>query len=180
MSVPSPRTSQADLVRRARALADELSLRSEHAVGRGIFRALLADFEANSDQDVLHRMVELLLKGSGGHLERTGGYGEQAETAANAILAELRSGDLSPGEYRTLFAWTARLLPTKPRKASPKTGPRQEGTRRPPRRTPTPAPAPPPKVVSPSRLSPFDEKSRAALESLLPKSGEPDGGGKGK
>lgn len=103
-------TSQIEILRLAEELAAALQQQPENAVKRNTFLSLVADFQSHPDPDRLRRTLELLLKGSGGHLARGGNYEEQVVVATREISRVLRRGDLSVDEYRSLFGWTARLL----------------------------------------------------------------------
>ncbi|HEX5718644.1 MAG TPA: hypothetical protein VF179_20965 [Thermoanaerobaculia bacterium] len=100
----------ADIVRRAEQLA--LSLTSGPTpVKRNILLGITSDFlnDPKPDQGRLRRTVDLIAKGSGGHLKRGGGYGEQVRTAAIEV-ARVLDENLTDPELKSLLGWTARLL----------------------------------------------------------------------
>lgn len=100
----------ADIVTRAEQLA--LSLTSGPApVKRNVLLGLTSDFltDPRPDRERLLRTVRLIAKGSGGHIKRGGGYGEQVRTAA-VELAQVLNEDLSDQDLKSLLGWTARLL----------------------------------------------------------------------
>ncbi len=97
-----------EIVERARLLAADLA-HSETPVEKNVLRSLVADFTAVPDPSRLRQMLDLVLTGSGGHLLRGQGYGDQVRMAAREILRVLGEG-WEATECRTLFGWTARLL----------------------------------------------------------------------
>jgi hypothetical protein len=102
--------SNVDIVKRAEQLALSLTA-GLSPVGRNAFLGIVSDFQSapRPDRVRLSRIVQLIQKGSGGHLKRGGGYGEQVKTAAVEI-ARVLEDDLSDQDLRSLFGWTARLL----------------------------------------------------------------------
>lgn len=100
----------ADIVEKAERLA--LSLTSgPNPVKRNVLLGITSSFltDPKPDQERLRRTVALIAKGSGGHLKRGGGYGEQVKAAAVEIARVLEEG-LSDAELQSLLGWTARLL----------------------------------------------------------------------
>ncbi|MES1244636.1 MAG: hypothetical protein ABUT39_23720 [Acidobacteriota bacterium] len=94
--------------------ADQLSLAlisGPSPVTRNVLLAMTSDFLSSPrpDRDRLRRIVKRVGEGSGGHVLRCGGYGEQIRAAA-AELAGVIEEDWSNQELKTLLGWTARLL----------------------------------------------------------------------
>jgi len=99
--------SQLPFVERAQKLAGELK-----GVERNVFLSIVADFltDPRSEPARLSKMLDLLGKGSGNHLKRSGSFGEQARAVIRELPAILADKDLSPAELRIVLGWTARLL----------------------------------------------------------------------
>ena len=120
----------ADIVKRAEQLA--LSLTSGPTpVKRNVLLGITSDFlsDPKPDQGRLRLTVDLIAKGSGGHLKRGGGYGDQIRIAAQEIARVLDEG-LSDSELKSLLGWTARLLLVRRERLSEEmAAPRQDGGR---------------------------------------------------
>jgi hypothetical protein len=101
------------MVRQAELLAGRLTERPEAAVGRNVFRALVAEFRAAPDLERFRRLVQLAGKGSGRHKQRTHGYGDQLSQACEVLSAFVAKTRLELVELKSVFGWTARLLPAK-------------------------------------------------------------------
>ncbi|MEA2600053.1 MAG: hypothetical protein QOF89_1045 [Acidobacteriota bacterium] len=99
--------SQLPFVKRAEELASLLK-----GVERNVFLAIVADFltDPRSEPSRLERMLDLLKKDSGNHLNRSGGFGEQARVVVQRLPSILKDPELSPAELRTVLGWTSRLL----------------------------------------------------------------------
>lgn len=159
-----PETS-AEIVKKAELFA--LSLTSGPTpVGRGALLAITSEFLSSPqpDRDRLKRIVELIGKGSGGHLLRGGGYGEQVRTAV-AELAHLLSEDLSDRDLQSLLGWTARLLLVRREpQAAERSAPTRQDARPARSGARQPSESRRPQVSSP--LSALDKKSMSTLERL--------------
>jgi hypothetical protein len=99
--------SQLPFVERAEKLAAELK-----GVERNVFLSIVADFltDPRSEPARLRKMLDLLGKGSGNHLERSGSFGVQARAVIRELPSVLADQALSPAELRIVLGWTARLL----------------------------------------------------------------------
>ncbi len=126
-------SSQAELVERARLLAEALSSGAP-AVKRSSFESIIADFTSSPRPDAgrLRRILTLLGQGSGGHLKRGGSFPEQAQRVVREIIALLdESSDLDPRQLQTLLGWTGRLLSTRSSTRKPPERRAQQQDRRP-------------------------------------------------
>src|SRR5215210_2139013 len=103
--------STAKLVKRAEQLALALTA-GPVVVGKNVLLSLTAEFLSapRPDRKRLRSTVDLVAKGSGGHLKRAGGYGEQVKAAAIEIAGVLEDADLTDSDLKSLLGWTARLL----------------------------------------------------------------------
>jgi hypothetical protein len=156
-----------DIVKRAEQLALTLTAGSA-PVGRNVFLGIVSDFQSapRPDRDRLSDIVRLVQQGSGGHLKRGGGYGEQVKTAAVEISRVLEE-DLSDQDLQSLFGWTARLLLVR-REARPEG--RQEA--RPgasPQKGKESRSVKPREDKSAARMGSLDQKSLSTLEMLKQK-----------
>ncbi|MFL6261120.1 MAG: hypothetical protein ACJ76Y_15570 [Thermoanaerobaculia bacterium] len=99
--------SQLPFVVRAQKLAIELK-----GVERNVFLSIVADFltDPRSEPARLSKMLDLLGKGSGNHLERSGSFGDQARIVIQVLPSFLRETKLSSTDLRVVLGWTARLL----------------------------------------------------------------------
>lgn len=103
--------SQVEILKKAEPLASNLAAGAA-SVKKNAFLAVVADFMNNPNPDLktLSRTLELLKQGSGGHLKRGGGFGDQVRAVVEELSRLLREEDLQPADYKSLFGWTARLL----------------------------------------------------------------------
>jgi hypothetical protein len=99
--------SQLPYVNRAVELASRLK-----GVERNVFLSIVADFltDPRSKPASLVRLLELLGKGSGNQLKRSGTFGDQALVVVQYLPAILKDRDLSAPELRSVLGWTSRLL----------------------------------------------------------------------
>ena len=99
--------SQLPFVKRAEELASQLQ-----GVERNVFLAIVADFltDPRSETSSLARMLDLLKRGSGNHLNRSGAFSEQARVVVQRLPSILKDSELSTAELRTVLGWTSRLL----------------------------------------------------------------------
>jgi hypothetical protein len=102
---------QIEILNRAQQLASSLASGSV-VVQRNVFLSLVADFMGEPEPDInrLQRMLNLIQQGSGGHLKRGGGYGQQLRAATEELARLLSERDFSPVELKSVFGWTGRLL----------------------------------------------------------------------
>jgi hypothetical protein len=114
--------SQLPFVTRAEALASLLK-----SVERNVFLSIVADFltDPRSEPAHLMRMLELLGKGSGNQLKRSGTFGDQALVVVQHLPSILNDENLSPAVLRSILGWTSRLLKVR-------SGKNGEDDRRPP------------------------------------------------
>lgn len=107
--------SQLPFVERAQKLAANLN-----GVERNVFLSIVADFltDPRSEPARLAKMLDLLGKGSGNHLERSVSFGEQARAVIRELPAVLADEGLSPRALRIVLGWTARLLLVRSGKAA--------------------------------------------------------------
>jgi len=103
--------TQTDILRKAELLAGNLA-GGPAQVKKNALLAVVADFmsDPKPDLDRLRRTMRLLKQGSGGHLKRGGGFGDQVKAVADELDRLMQQEGLTPGEYKSLFGWTARLL----------------------------------------------------------------------
>lgn len=156
--MPRPASSQREMVRQAELLAGRLTERPEAAVGRNVFHALVAEFRAAPDLERFRRLVALVGKGSGRHKQRTHGYGDQLVLACEVLSAFVAKTRLAPVELKSVFGWTARMLPAKGGEGK---APENETRSRRERE-----PAPP---QTPNKFGGLGQKSLAALKDLIAK-----------
>ena len=175
--------SQVEIVENAGRLATDLQ--GAGVESKSAFLSIVASFLSDPSGDVnrLRRMMTLLKGGSGGHLNRGSGFGDQARAVIREVGSLLDRGEWQPEELKSLFGWTARLLQVRqaPRREVPE-GPRgqtrhpQDPRRpgRPPRAAREPHSVSEKKPVRqpPKRLGGLSGKSLDALKSFgakLPK-----------
>ena len=184
--------SSTKIVERASRLAATLA-NGPVAVEKNVLRGLVADFMVEPDVARLRRLLQLLAEGSGGHLLRGGGYGEQVQAAATELGTLLAETDLEPRDLQRLFGWTARLLVVRKGDGEPKhkaqkkgggpgrpspgghasTG--RPGGRRDDRRTA--GPAEPAKTGPPTKLGAVSTKGLSALKEMKQRLREKEGKG---
>lgn len=96
------------LIEDAHALADELWSRG--GVKRSTFGALLARFRTDGDREQLTRLLRELRTGSGGHIRRGRGFGDQVDAAAAVLESFLARSRHTSAELQTIFGWAGRDL----------------------------------------------------------------------
>ncbi len=185
--------SQVEIVQNAERLALNLQAGPTPVKSKNAFLAVVATFMSDPSGDLprLRRTLDLLEKGSGGHLKRGGGFGDQVRVVIREVGRLLDGDEWEAAELKSLFGWTARLLlirqDRRTEKGSESRAPRpdRQDTRqgRPPqhprdRRPPLPGreekrPAPPP----PQKLGAMSGKNLASLAELKKKLSGPDGEG---
>ena len=156
--------SQVEIVENAGRLAADLQ--ASGVKSKNALLSVVATFISDPSGDIkrLRRMMTLLKDGSGGHLKRGAGFGDQARAVIREVGTLLDRGDWQPNELKSLFGWTARLLQVRqaPRREAPQ-GPRsqtpnRQDTYRPgrpprgPRQAPETKPAPQPLTPAPGAL----------------------------
>jgi len=151
--------SQLDVLAEAETLALRLSRPVQ--VKKNVLLSLVADFMSapRPDRERLRETLELLRSGSGGHVLRAGGYGEQAKAALDILLSVFEQEGWTEADLKSLFGWTARLLQVKP-VDSPAAPPNRTQT------SPVQPRRPPPPAKPLGGLSP---KGRDTLEELKKK-----------
>jgi hypothetical protein len=158
--------SQIQILERAERLASTLA-GGPTRVEKNVLLAVVADFMSDRQPEIqkLRRTLGLLAAGSGGHLKRGGGYASQIKTVVAALDELLAAEPLAPGEYQSLFGWTARLLLARGLPGPPE---RAGSAGAPPARQPRPAsPASPPRPPAhPPQLGAIDQKGLSALQQL--------------
>jgi hypothetical protein len=102
--------SQVEIVENAERLASNLQAGPQ--VTKNALLSVVATFMSDPAGDLkrLRRTLDLLEKGSGGHLKRGGGYGEQVHLVIQEVGRLLKREEWQPNELKSLFGWTARLL----------------------------------------------------------------------
>jgi hypothetical protein len=102
--------SQVEIVQNAERLA--ANLQAGPVVTKNALLSVVATFMSDpaGDLDRLRRTMTLLEKGSGGHLKRGGGFGDQVRMVIREVGRVLDRGEWQPVELKSLFGWTARLL----------------------------------------------------------------------
>jgi hypothetical protein len=105
--------SQVEIVENAGRLAADLQ--GSGVESKNAFLSVVATFISDPSGDVkrLRRMMTLLKDGSGGHLNRGSGFGDQARAVIREVGSLLDRGEWQPEELKSLFGWTARLLQVK-------------------------------------------------------------------
>ena len=98
--------SQVDILAEAEKLALRLSRPVE--VKKNVLLSLVADFMSSPrpDRARLRQTLELIGAGSGGHLLRAGGYGDQVQAAVEVLLPVLAEEGWGDSETKSLFGWT--------------------------------------------------------------------------
>jgi len=103
--------SQIEIVQNAQRLAADLGA-PPSPVSKNALQSVVATFISDPTGDLarLRRTLDLLAEGSGGHLKRGDGYGEQVRRVIEMIRRVVYQGEWEPEELKSLFGWTARLL----------------------------------------------------------------------
>lgn len=163
-----------EILKKAEHLASRLNS-GPAPVKKNVLLGLVSDFMNEPEPDVrrLRRLLEMIEQGSGGHIRRGAGYGEQLRSAVREIRRVLDEGGLDGKDFKSLFGWTARLLLVRRENARP--GPREhpsggggaqqpQTSRRPgPPRAEEHRPAPAPNS---GKLSAVSTKGLSALEKM--------------
>jgi hypothetical protein len=102
--------SQVEIVQNAGRLASDLQ--GGTTVNKNALLSVVATFMSDPAGDIprLRRTLILLKAGSGGHLKRGGGFGEQVHLVIQEVDRLLDRGEWEPKDLKSLFGWTARLL----------------------------------------------------------------------
>ena len=168
--------SQVEILEKAKPLVSNLAAATV-SVKKSAFLAVVADFmsDPNPDLKTLSRTLELLKQGSGGHLKRGGGFGDQVR----AVVAELsrllqEEKGMQPADYKSLFGWTARLLSVRQNSQSARSNDRRRDEPRPQQRSGPPGGRPqkssrPPQPQASSKIPAMGGKNLDALMSLKAK-----------
>ncbi|HYU30773.1 MAG TPA: hypothetical protein VEW48_01300 [Thermoanaerobaculia bacterium] len=129
--------------------------------------------EPEPDVHRLRQLLDLIEQGSGGHIRRGAGYGDQLRAAISELRTVLNEEELEGQDYKSLFGWTARLLLVRRESArpepqdhrsDPRERPQSQTPRRPgPRQREERRPAPSP---GSGKLSAVGTKSLSTLEKL--------------
>ncbi len=141
--------SQVEIVQNAQRLAADLQ--AGPSVTKNALLSVVATFMSDpaGDLERLGRTLKLLENGSGGHLKRGGGFGEQVHLVIREVNLLLARNEWQPKELKSLFGWTARLLQVRQGNRSPgreesrttrndRQGPRQGRSRNQEKRPPSP------------------------------------------
>jgi hypothetical protein len=176
--------SQVEIVKNADRLA--ANLQAGPAVTKNALLSVVATFLSDPSGDVarLRRTMTLLEKGSGGHLKRGGGFGDQVRLVIREVGRVLDREEWQPEELKSLFGWTARLLQVRQAPRTP--GGREPQGQRPNRGAPHPGRPPrPPRDPRPSEKQPPPQptkpfkavsgKNLEALKALGEKLSKPEG-----
>ncbi|HEX7183981.1 MAG TPA: hypothetical protein VF756_19275 [Thermoanaerobaculia bacterium] len=162
-----------EILKKAEHLAARLNS-GPAPVKKNVLLGLVSDFMNEPEPDIrrLRRLLEMIEQGSGGHIRRGAGYGDQLRSAVREIRRVLDEGGIEGGDLKSLFGWTARLLLVRRENARPEPPEHHSGrgaqpsqtSRRPgPPRSEERRPAPPP--VS-SKLGTVGAKGMSALEKM--------------
>jgi len=172
--------SQVEIVQSAERLAARLQAGPQ--VSKNALLSVVGTFmsDPTGDLERLRRTMTLLEKGSGGHLKRGAGFGEQVRLVIREVSQVLRRGKWQAADLKSLFGWTARLLLVRqaPRVQEGR-GPQGPRPSRPPRplrdqRTSSERPKEmPPQPTKP--LGTLSGKNLDALKALGEKLSKPDG-----
>ena len=103
--------SQVEIVENAQLLASTLQ-EGATRFSKNAFLSVVATFMSDPAGDIqrLRRTLALLKEGSGGHLKRGGGFGDQVRVVIREVGRLLDRGEWQPAELKSVFGWTARLL----------------------------------------------------------------------
>lgn len=104
--------SQVEIVQNAQRLAANLQAGATPVKSKNAFLSVVATFMSDPSGDLsqLRQMLSLLERGSGGHLKRGGGFGDQVRMVIGEVGRLLDQGEWESADLRSLFGWTARLL----------------------------------------------------------------------
>jgi hypothetical protein len=104
------RKSQVEIVENAERLA--ANLQAGPQVTKNALLSVISTFVSDPAGDLqrLRRTLTLLETGSGGHLKRGSGYGDQVRLVIREVGRLLDRGEWQPNELKSLFGWAARLL----------------------------------------------------------------------
>ncbi|HBL25939.1 MAG TPA: hypothetical protein DD490_03790 [Acidobacteria bacterium] len=161
-----------EILKKAEHLAARLNS-GPAPVKKNVLLGLVSDFMNEPEPDIrrLRTLLEMIEQGSGGHIRRGAGYGDQLRAAVREIRRVLDEGGIEGRDFKSLFGWTARLLLVR-------SAPREAQTARPPdegRRPGRPLagrPAagrhepPPPRPATPQRLGSVGSQGMSTLEKL--------------
>jgi hypothetical protein len=163
--------TQPQILERAERLASNL-VGGSTKVGKNVLLSIVADFMSarDPDRDHLRTMLRLIQDGSGGHIKRGDGYGDQVRLAVREISETLQE-EFTDEELKSIFGWTARLLLVRREHFPRKTEVKPRGEARGPRPTSHPS-------QGPERIGPLDSKSLSALEKLRQQLQNKEKGGK--
>jgi hypothetical protein len=154
--------SQIEIVQNAQLLAADLGA-PPGEVSKNALLSVVATFISDPTADVvrLRKTLDLLEQGSGGHLKRGGGFGEQVHRVIAEVGRILAEGEWQPDELKSLFGWTARLLQVR-REA------RTDGTRETQTQTPGRQDSRQPRPSDRDRRPPPDRSGKKPATSAAP------------
>ena len=165
--------SQVEILKKAEPLASNLAA-GVVSVKKNAFLAVVADFmsDPNPDLKTLSKTLELLKQGSGGHLKRGGGFGDQVRAVVGELTRLLlEEKGLQPADYKSLFGWTARLLTVRQNPQGARNADRRREGPRPQQRSGPPGGRPPqsskpPQPQASSKIPAIGGKSFDTLKNL--------------
>lgn len=162
-----------EIMKKAEHLAARLNS-GPSPVKKNVLLGLVADFMNEPEPDVqrLRHLLELIEQGSGGHIRRGAGYGEQLRAAVREIRKALDERGLDGKDFKSLFGWTARLLLVR---SAPRETRSQPGSNRPSPVQPRP---PERREPPPGRFGSVNTKGMSDLEKLRQKIQDKEKGGK--
>ena len=150
-----------EILKKAEHLAARLNS-GPAPVKKNVLLGLVSDFMNEPEPDIrrLRKLLEMIEQGSGGHIRRGAGYGDQLRSAVREIRRVLDEGGLDGKDFKSLFGWTARLLLVRsaPRAAHSTTQAKEDR-----RSGPGPRPTSPPASTKFGSLS---GQGKSALEKL--------------
>ena len=118
-------TSRAEIVEEAIRLS-ELLCTDWVQVKRSTWLSVLAEFMGTTHRGLsdlrgqLFGLLDALLAGKGGHLDRGENYAKQIRQTNNILRRVFADHDWDLTAFRQLFGWTARMLHVKERPADPR------------------------------------------------------------
>jgi len=163
-----------EILKKAEHLAARLNS-GPAPVKKNVLLGLVSDFMNEPEPDVrrLRTLLEMIEQGSGGHIRRGAGYGDQLRSAVREIRRVLDEGGIEGRDFKSLFGWTARLLLVRRENARPEPREQRAGgggaqqaqtTRRPgPQRSEERRPAP---VPNSGKLGALSFQGLSALEKM--------------